>query len=194
MLRTESMILQARQAFGLDISDESVEDIGKIDQLSSIIDQGDASPIETIRVRWDKILEALREHSKVTWILLNSATIASLNSDALTIEFRHDGDARGFISAECDRQLSEVLKEETGLVRWIRATSPTGAIYEGERATLAIPGETLRHASYGLGRVISVGGPPDDPEAMVDFGEEYGVKRLLLRYAPLRRVKRVSDL
>lgn len=30
------------------------------------------------------------------------------------------------------------------------------------------------------GRVISVGGRGDDPEAQVDFGEDYGVKHLLL--------------
>jgi DNA helicase II / ATP-dependent DNA helicase PcrA len=50
------------------------------------------------------------------------------------------------------------------------------------------PGDLVNHDSYGLGRVLSVEGRPDDPEAKVDFGEEYGIKHLLLRYAPIEKL------
>jgi DNA helicase II / ATP-dependent DNA helicase PcrA len=50
------------------------------------------------------------------------------------------------------------------------------------------PGDLVNHDSYGLGRVVSVEGRGDDPEAKVDFGEEYGVKHLLLRYAPVEKL------
>jgi DNA helicase II / ATP-dependent DNA helicase PcrA len=36
--------------------------------------------------------------------------------------------------------------------------------------------------------VLSVGGRSDDPEAEVDFGGDYGVKRLVLRYAPVSKL------
>ncbi len=49
-------------------------------------------------------------------------------------------------------------------------------------------GDLVNHDSYGLGRVLSVEGRGDDPEAKVDFGEEYGIKHLLLRYAPVEKL------
>ena len=30
--------------------------------------------------------------------------------------------------------------------------------------------------------------PGDDPEAKIDFGGEYGVKHLVLRYAPIEKL------
>jgi DNA helicase II / ATP-dependent DNA helicase PcrA len=50
------------------------------------------------------------------------------------------------------------------------------------------PGDLVNHDSYGLGRVLSVEGRGDDPEAKVDFGDEFGIKHLLLRYAPLEKL------
>ncbi|HVB46485.1 MAG TPA: DNA helicase PcrA [Streptosporangiaceae bacterium] len=50
------------------------------------------------------------------------------------------------------------------------------------------PGDLVNHDSYGLGRVLCVEGRGDDPEAKVDFGEEYGTKHLLLRYAPIEKL------
>ena len=49
-------------------------------------------------------------------------------------------------------------------------------------------GDLVNHDSYGLGRVLSVEGRGDDPEAKVDFGDEYGIKHLLLRYAPIEKL------
>jgi DNA helicase-2/ATP-dependent DNA helicase PcrA len=50
------------------------------------------------------------------------------------------------------------------------------------------PGDLITHDTYGLGRVLSVEGRGDDPEAKVDFGEDYGIKHLLLRYAPIEKL------
>ena len=49
-------------------------------------------------------------------------------------------------------------------------------------------GDLVNHDSYGLGRVLSVEVRGDDPEAKVDFGDEYGIKHLLLRYAPIEKL------
>lgn len=45
-------------------------------------------------------------------------------------------------------------------------------------------GDRVSHDSFGLGTVIRVEGTGDNTMAHVDFGAA-GVKRLLLRYAPL---------
>ena len=50
------------------------------------------------------------------------------------------------------------------------------------------PGDRVNHDSYGLGTVLSVEGRGDDPEAKIDFGGEYGVKHLVLRYAPIEKL------
>src|SRR5580658_7637343 len=64
-----------------------------------------------------------------------------------------------------------------------------GVMAAGNRPVPSLkPGDLVNHDSYGLGRVLSVEGRGDDPEAKVDFGEEYGVKHLLLRYAPVEKL------
>jgi len=50
------------------------------------------------------------------------------------------------------------------------------------------PGDKVTHDAYGLGTVLSVQGSADDPEAKIDFGGEYGVKHLVLRYAPIEKL------
>jgi DNA helicase-2/ATP-dependent DNA helicase PcrA len=50
------------------------------------------------------------------------------------------------------------------------------------------PGDRVNHDSYGLGTVLSVEGRGDDPEAKIDFGGDYGVKHLVLRYAPIEKL------
>jgi DNA helicase-2/ATP-dependent DNA helicase PcrA len=50
------------------------------------------------------------------------------------------------------------------------------------------PGDKVTHDSYGLGTVVSVQGTGDDPEAKIDFGGDYGIKHLVLRYAPIEKL------
>jgi DNA helicase-2/ATP-dependent DNA helicase PcrA len=49
-------------------------------------------------------------------------------------------------------------------------------------------GDRVNHDAFGLGRVVVVRGVDDKAEAEVDFGGDVGVKRLLLRYAPLAKL------
>jgi DNA helicase-2/ATP-dependent DNA helicase PcrA len=59
----------------------------------------------------------------------------------------------------------------------------------GNRAVPSLqPGDRVTHDSYGLGRVLSVEGRGDDPEAKIDFGGDYGIKHLVLRYAPIEKL------
>jgi len=49
------------------------------------------------------------------------------------------------------------------------------------------PGDRVQHDSFGLGTVVSVEGAGESSVASIDFGSE-GVKRLLLRYAPVDKL------
>src|SRR5205085_793537 len=49
------------------------------------------------------------------------------------------------------------------------------------------PGDRVTHDTFGLGTVVALEGVADKAVASIDFGSE-GVKRLLLRYAPVERL------
>ncbi|GAA1539330.1 DNA helicase PcrA [Nocardioides humi] len=49
------------------------------------------------------------------------------------------------------------------------------------------PGDKVTHDTFGLGTVVSVEGAGDKSVASIDFGSD-GVKRLLLRYAPVEKL------
>src|SRR3954467_4346760 len=59
----------------------------------------------------------------------------------------------------------------------------------GNRPVIALAaGDRVSHDSFGLGSVVRVEGDGDKAMAHVDFGGDTGVKRLLLRYAPLEKL------
>jgi len=91
-----------------------------------------------------------------------------------------------------------------GLVEWRRdaaaamsAAAPAqermarmpGARSPGNRPVPALsPGDMVTHDKFGLGTVVSTDGYGDQAEAKIDFGADYGVKHLVLRYAPLEKL------
>ena len=59
----------------------------------------------------------------------------------------------------------------------------------GNRPIIALhPGDRVTHDTYGLGSVVRTLGEGDRTQAEVDFGGETGVKRFVLRYAPLEKL------
>jgi DNA helicase II / ATP-dependent DNA helicase PcrA len=50
-----------------------------------------------------------------------------------------------------------------------------------------VPGDRVLHDTFGMGSVVATAGQGDNAEATVDFGSG-GVKRFLLRYAPLEKL------
>jgi DNA helicase II / ATP-dependent DNA helicase PcrA len=70
-----------------------------------------------------------------------------------------------------------------------RLAQRPGARSPGNRAVPALsPGDLVTHDKFGLGTVVSTDGFGDQAEAKVDFGADYGVKHLVLRYAPLEKL------
>ncbi len=59
----------------------------------------------------------------------------------------------------------------------------------GNRAPIALhAGDRVTHDAFGLGTVLRVEGEGERALAHVDFGGDVGVKRLLLRYAPVEKL------
>ena len=50
------------------------------------------------------------------------------------------------------------------------------------------PGDRVTHDTFGMGSVVRTMGEGDKTQAEVDFGGETGVKRFLLRFAPLEKL------
>lgn len=48
--------------------------------------------------------------------------------------------------------------------------------------------DRVKHATFGVGTIIAILRYNPEAEVKVDFGEEYGVKHLVLRYAPLEKL------
>jgi DNA helicase II / ATP-dependent DNA helicase PcrA len=99
------------------------------------------------------------------------------------------------------RFLSEI---PASLIEWRRdamaaaaASSPASERMASRPGTTAVgnrivpvlaPGDRVNHDKFGLGTVVSADGYGDQAEAKIDFGGEYGVKHLVLRYAPLEKL------
>jgi DNA helicase-2/ATP-dependent DNA helicase PcrA len=96
------------------------------------------------------------------------------------------------------RFLEEIPDE---LIDWARAdagpTAPEPSIARakplpgrspGNRTVISLdPGDRVTHDTFGLGTVVTTAGAADKAEATIDFGDA-GVKRLLLRYAPVEKL------
>ncbi|MGE5718307.1 MAG: 3'-5' exonuclease, partial [Nocardioidaceae bacterium] len=68
----------------------------------------------------------------------------------------------------------------------LRADSSAKAKASREIPSLS-PGDRVVHDSFGMGTVVSLEGAGDKAVASIDFGSG-GVKRLLLRYAPVEKL------
>jgi DNA helicase-2/ATP-dependent DNA helicase PcrA len=86
-------------------------------------------------------------------------------------------------------------RDEAAITRW-SGRSATQARYEPARRTPSAsdkplihlePGDRVVHDSFGMGTVVAVRGADQQAQAEVDFGSN-GLKRLLVRYAPLEKI------
>jgi ATP-dependent DNA helicase pcrA len=59
-------------------------------------------------------------------------------------------------------------------------------VHQGKEIPQLTVGDTVRHKSFGEGRVLALEGTGDKTVAKVRFASEE--KRLLLRYAPIEKV------
>jgi DNA helicase-2/ATP-dependent DNA helicase PcrA len=70
-----------------------------------------------------------------------------------------------------------------------RLAGRPGVRSPGNRPVISLhAGDRVTHDSFGLGSVVRVEGEGEKAMAHVDFGGDAGVKRLLLRYAPVEKL------
>jgi DNA helicase-2/ATP-dependent DNA helicase PcrA len=96
--------------------------------------------------------------------------------------------------AEIPAQLIEWRRDAEAAVRAVtpsqeRMAGRPGTRSPGNRPVPALAtGDMVTHDKFGLGTVVSTEGYGDQAEAKIDFGADYGVKHLVLRYAPLEKL------
>ena len=122
---------------------------------------------ETLRQRWPDVLEAVKGERRVAWMLLNSASVDSLEGGVLTVAFNREGEAKGFATSGHDQVLTGVLGSMLGLNVRVRAVVGTGAgARGGGRAAPAAPAAPSGMAGSRSGPGRAGQGrddPPDGP-------------------------------
>ncbi|CAB4691298.1 MAG: DNA helicase PcrA [Actinobacteria bacterium] len=69
----------------------------------------------------------------------------------------------------------------------VRADAAARAKKPDREVPSLVPGDRVVHDSFGMGTVVALEGAAEKAVASIDFGSE-GVKRLLLRYAPVEKL------
>jgi ATP-dependent DNA helicase UvrD/PcrA len=101
---------------------------------------------------------------------------------------------------EIPAELLDWRRDESAITRWSGTGTSSGGRsgvstrWEPARRTASdkpiinlTPGDRVVHDSFGMGTVVVVRGEGQQAQADIDFGSE-GVKRLLLRYAPVEKI------
>jgi DNA polymerase-3 subunit gamma/tau len=71
--------------------------------------------IGAVRGSWADILEAVKQRSKVAWIMLDGTRPASIDRNVLTVAFAEEGKRKGFSVGGKEVVFREVLKEYLGV-------------------------------------------------------------------------------
>jgi DNA polymerase-3 subunit gamma/tau len=74
---------------------------------------------------WDAVVEAVKQESRVAWLLLRNASVLSLEDGTLTLRFPREGEMKGFSVSGHDAVLRRVLSTDFGLDVIVKAV--TGA-------------------------------------------------------------------
>ena len=82
-----------------------------------------ASAVDSLRQSWPAILDAVKQESKVAWMLLTNASVLSLEDGILTLRFPRDGEMKGFSVSGHDAILRRVLSTDFGLNATIKGVA-----------------------------------------------------------------------
>ena len=94
---------------------------------------------DTLRQRWPDVLDAVKSERRVAWMLLNTASVDSLEGGVLTVAFAKEGQAKGFAASGHDQVLTGVLATMLGLKVRVRAAVGTVSGSHGARPAPADP-------------------------------------------------------
>ena len=85
------------------------------------------SGADSLRKNWAAVLEAVKQESRVAWMLLSNANVLSLEDGILTLRFPRDGEMKGFSVSGHDAVLRRVLSARFGLTVTVKAVTGGGA-------------------------------------------------------------------
>jgi DNA polymerase-3 subunit gamma/tau len=74
-----------------------------------------SSPADSLRQNWNAVLDAVKQESRVAWALLSNASVLSLESGILTLQFLREGEMKRFSVSGHDAVLKRVLSTGFGL-------------------------------------------------------------------------------
>ena len=115
------------------------------------------SAADSLRKNWTAVLEAVRQESRVAWVLLRNANVLSLEDGILTLRFPRDGEMKGFSVSGHNAVLKRVLSAGFGLtvtVKGVTGDAPAA----GQRPARPGPGS-------GGGRPPGPARPDSSPAA-----------------------------
>ena len=129
---------------------------------------------DTLRQRWPDVLEAVKSERRVAWMLLNAASVDSLEGGVLTVAFAREGQAKGFAASGHDQVLIGVLATMLGLNVRVRAAVGTvsgshgaGPAPAGPAPRTGASGRAAGPGAAGAG-AAGPGGAPGRPGGAVD--------------------------
>jgi DNA helicase II / ATP-dependent DNA helicase PcrA len=97
--------------------------------------------------------------------------------------------ASRFLNEIPDTLVEWQRSEAAGAPAMASVAQRPGVRSPGNRAVPALStGDRVVHDAFGLGTVVTVDGAGEKAAATVDFGGDYGVKRFVLRYAPIQKL------
>jgi DNA polymerase-3 subunit gamma/tau len=107
---------------------------------------------DTLRQRWPDVLDAVKSERRVAWMLLNTASVDSLEGGVLTVAFAKEGQAKGFAASGHDQVLTGVLANMLGLKVRVRAAVGTVSGAHGARPAPADPAPRAGSSGRAAGR------------------------------------------
>ena len=123
---------------------------------------------ESLEKNWDAVVEAVRQESRVAWMLLHNASVLSVEDGVLTLRFAREGEMKGFSVSGHDAVLKRVLSADFGLDVTVRGVTGADA---GDRQARSPAGpgpgpapEVPPRSRPRPGQPSAAQIPPDEPD------------------------------
>jgi DNA polymerase III subunit gamma/tau len=116
---------------------------------------------DSLEKNWDAVVEAVRQESRVAWMLLHNASVLSMEDGILTLRFSREGEMKGFSVSGHDAVLKRVLSADFGLDVMVRGVTGPAAGAAPARSAAA-PGPAQVQEAPARSRPRQDEPPPDD--------------------------------
>jgi DNA polymerase III subunit gamma/tau len=133
------------------------------------------SAADSLRENWTAVLEAVKQESRVAWMLLRNASVLSLDDGVLTMRFPRDGEMKGFSVSGHDAVLKRVLSTGFGLTVTVKAVTGNAAaagLRPGRPGPGSGGGRPAGPARPGSGPAVSATPAPE--YVSPDFAGQHG--------------------